>query len=96
MTRRNREKSKIRRIKRKGIKTRRKKVTKMRRKTQYGGALPEDIKKILTDSKIIGEMDVVSEFVNTMIETKHFLIYPLKSKEDMEKEEKEREKRCNK
>ena len=87
---------------RKRIKTKRKNSKRIKRKNsrrikrQYGGALPEDIKKILTDSKIIGEKDVVSEFVNTMIETKHFLIYPLKSKEDMEKEEKEREKRRKK
>lgn len=90
MTRRKREKK----VRIKTIKRKRKNSRRIKR--QYGGALPEDIKKILTDSNIIGDVDTVSEFVNTMIQTKHFLIYPLKSKEEMEKEEKEREKRRKK
>jgi len=84
--------------------TRRKRVGGKKRKTrrkikrQYGGALPEDSKKILVDANIIkdGDVNLVKEFVETMIETKHFLKYPLKSKEEMEKEEKEREKRRKK
>ena len=84
------------RIGEKKRKTRRKKNKQTKR--QYGGALPEDSKKILVDAKIIkdGDVNLVKEFVETMIETKHFLKYPLKSKEEMEKEEKEREKRRKK
>lgn len=92
MTRRRIKKSKIRKIKRIGIKTRRR-----RKQRQYGGALPEDIKKKLVDANIIKEGDdPVNEFVKTIIETKHFLKIPFKSKEQMEKEEKEREERREK
>ena len=90
--------------------TRRKRIGGKKRKTrrkikirrQYGGALPEDIKKILVDAKIIKDGDgddTIDEFVKTIIETKHFVKYPLKSKEEMEKDErkkqKEREKERN-
>ena len=76
--------------KRKRIGGKKRKTRRKKNKRQYGGALPEDSKKILVDANIIkdGDVNLVKEFVETMIETKHFLIFPLKTKEQLDKEKK--------